>query len=114
MCGNYITFYLWDTAVHAINPGHQESLSIDGLIYIERTSSTQLKFHYGLVTVELTHTNDPAYRVVEGFKKAVNLARTSGNPAPVTFDVEVSDTSIVIPIPTPPDLYVSNVSVKKL
>tara|TARA_A100001201_G_scaffold143207_3_gene143865 strand:- start:562 stop:906 length:345 start_codon:yes stop_codon:yes gene_type:complete len=114
MCNNYITFYLWDPTVHAINPGHQESLPVDGLIYIERTSSTQIKLHYGLVTVELTHTNDPAYRVVNGFKKAVNLARTSGKSTAVSFDVEVSDNSIVIPIPTPPDLYVSNVSVKKL
>jgi len=107
-----ISFYYWDTATHAINPNQLESIPVDGLLWVERNSATKLTIWYnGRTQIELLHGADPAHRVINGFKRAINLARSSNSSATVTYDVEIPVTLLNPPVPPPP-IYVSAVLVK--
>tara|TARA_R110002012_G_scaffold218587_3_gene389962 strand:+ start:21221 stop:21583 length:363 start_codon:yes stop_codon:yes gene_type:complete len=111
----YICFYYWDTAIHALNPYQKEYLPVEGFIWVERMSSTQIKLYYAWqMTIELTHTADPAHRVINAFKKAFNLARTSNGSIDVDYSLPPIPSSLIAPPPTVPPIYVSAVSVKKI
>tara|TARA_R100000664_G_C2720315_1_gene114013 strand:+ start:120 stop:476 length:357 start_codon:yes stop_codon:yes gene_type:complete len=110
-----ISFYYWDTTTHAINPNQLESIPVDGLLWVERHSATKLIIYYnGRTTIELLHGADPAHRVINGFKRAINLARTSNSSAPVTYDLPIPEKGIINPPIPPPPIYVSSVLVKAL
>ena len=110
----YICFYYWDKTEHAKNPYQKEYLPVDGFIWAEKTSSTQIKLWYaGQMTIELTHTLDHSNRVINAFKSAFNKVRTGTMPgAEVNFDIPFGKS--IGPPPTLPPIYVSNVSVKKI
>ena len=87
----YISFPVWNTATHAINPKEQHFIPLAGMMAITPGSGasalTQTKIHYSSIwVITIIHASDPAGRVRSAFISAFQAARNGSNAnTPIEF-----------------------------
>ena len=110
----YICFYFWNKTESAINPYQKEYLPVEGMLFCERASDTQMNIYYNSgVFVQLTHTKDINKRVITGFKNAFQTARTGMGSTEVSYDFPLPE-PYAPPVQQLPPLYITNISMKRI
>jgi len=86
----YISFPVWDTTTHAINPEEQHFIPVAGMMAIQSDATFPLiktKIYYAnLWVLTITHASDPAGRVRSAFVNAFQAGRNGSNAnTPIQF-----------------------------